>query len=55
MREEFGLTLSQIGVFLAAEWIGLIGALLPWGFAVDRWGERWILPLGLTACTPRTP
>jgi len=50
VREEFGLTLSQIGVFLAAEWIGLIGALLPWGFAVDRWGERWMLPLGLAAC-----
>jgi sugar phosphate permease len=50
LREEYELTLSQIGIVLAAEWIGLIGALLPWGFAVDRWGERWMLPLGLTAC-----
>ena len=32
---------------LAAEWIGLTFALLPWGFAVDRFGERWTPGLGL--------
>ena len=35
---------------LAAEWVGLTFALLPWGFAVDRFGERWTLATGLGAC-----
>ena len=50
LREEYGLTLTQIGVVLAAEWVGLTIALLPWGFAVDRWGERWTLTSGLVLC-----
>lgn len=50
LRDAYDLSLSQIGIVLAAEWIGLIGALLPWGFAVDRFGERWMLPLGLSLC-----
>ena len=25
-------------------------ALLPWGFAVDRFGERWTLAAGLAGC-----
>ena len=40
LREEYGLSLTEIGVVLAAEWVGLTFALLPWGFAVDRFGER---------------
>ena len=32
---------------LAAEWIGLALAMLPWGFAADRYGERWTLAVGL--------
>jgi sugar phosphate permease len=51
LREEYDLSLTQIGVVLAAEWIGLTFALLPWGFAVDRWGERWTLAGGLAACS----
>ena len=35
LREEYELSLTQIGVVLAAEWVGLTIALLPWGFAVD--------------------
>jgi sugar phosphate permease len=50
LREEYDLTLTEIGVVLAAEWIGLTFALLPWGFAVDRYGERWTLAAGLAAC-----
>ena len=50
LREEYDLTLTEIGVVLAAEWVGLTLALLPWGFAVDRFGERWTLALGLTLC-----
>jgi sugar phosphate permease len=50
LREEYDLSLTEIGIVLAAEWIGLTLALLPWGFAVDRFGERWTLALGLTLC-----
>jgi len=50
LREEYDLSLTEIGVVLAAEWVGLTLALLPWGFAVDRFGERWTLALGLTLC-----
>ena len=50
LRDRYDLSLTQIGVVLAAEWIGLTFALLPWGFAVDRWGERWTLTGGLTVC-----
>ena len=50
LREEYGLTLGEIGLVLAAEWVGLTLSMLPWGFAVDRWGERWTLAGGLAAC-----
>ena len=50
LREQYGLSLSVIGVVLAAVWIGLTFALLPWGFAVDRFGERWTLAGGLAVC-----
>jgi sugar phosphate permease len=50
LRDEYGLSLTQIGVVLAAEWVGLSVAMLPWGFAADRHGERWTLAAGLAAC-----
>jgi sugar phosphate permease len=50
LRDAYDLTLSEIGVVLAAEWVGLLVALLPWGFAADRFGERWTVPTGLAAC-----
>ena len=50
LREAYDLSLTEIGIVLAAEWVGLTLSLLPWGFAVDRFGERWTLALGLTLC-----
>ena len=50
LRDRYDLSLTEIGVALSAEWIGLTFALLPWGFAVDRWGERWTLAGGLGLC-----
>jgi sugar phosphate permease len=50
LRDEYGLSLTEIGIVLAAEWVGLTFALLPWGFAVDRFGERWTLSAGLAVC-----
>jgi MFS family permease len=51
LRDEYDLTLTQIGVVLAAEWIGLTFSMLPWGFAADRYGERWTLAAGLAGCS----
>jgi len=50
LRDKYDLSLTEIGVVLAAEWVGLTFALLPWGYAVDRFGERWTLAGGLAAC-----
>lgn len=51
LREKYDLSLTEIGVVLAAEWIGLTFAMLPWGFAADRFGERVTLAAGLVACS----
>ena len=50
IRAELNLSLGQVGVLLGAEWIGLILTLLPWGFAVDRFGERWTVAAGMLGC-----
>jgi sugar phosphate permease len=47
LREQFDLSLSQVGIVLAAEWIGSTVTLLPWGLLADRFGERWTLSGGL--------
>jgi sugar phosphate permease len=46
-REELGLTLTQVGVVIAAPWVGPILTLLPWGLLADRVGERRVLAGGL--------
>ena len=50
LRDAFGLDLQGVGVLLAAEWVGLTFALLPWGLVVDRIGERLSLLFGLGGC-----
>jgi sugar phosphate permease len=47
LREEYGLSLGQIGALLSAAWFGACVTLLPWGLAADRYGERLVLALGL--------
>jgi sugar phosphate permease len=47
LREEYDLSLAQIGVLLAASWIGTTFTLLPWGLAADRFGERLVLAAGM--------
>jgi nitrate/nitrite transporter NarK len=49
LREEYELSLGQIGVLLAASWIGTALTLLPWGLAADRFGERVALTVGMLA------
>jgi sugar phosphate permease len=50
LRTEFGLSLTEIGVVLAAQWVGTTLTLLPWGLLADRLGERLVLVLGLSGC-----
>jgi sugar phosphate permease len=47
LRAEYDLSLGEIGVLLAASWIGTTLTLLPWGLAADRFGERLVLALGM--------
>ena len=49
-RDEYGLSLTEVGVVLAAQWIGTTVTLLPWGLLADRIGERLVLAIGLTLC-----
>jgi sugar phosphate permease len=47
IRDAYDLSLGQIGVVLAAEWVGTLVTLVPWGLAADRFGERVVLGVGL--------
>ena len=50
LRDEFDLTLSQLGVALSSLWIGPTVTLLGWGLLADRLGERAVLSIGLGIC-----
>ncbi|MGH3041509.1 MAG: MFS transporter [Gaiellaceae bacterium] len=51
LRDEYGLSLTQVGVVLAAVSIGSVATLLPWGLLTDRAGERRVLASGLAAAS----
>jgi MFS family permease len=48
LRSEYDLTLTGVGLVLAAASAGSIFTLLPWGLLADRAGERRVLAGGLT-------
>jgi sugar phosphate permease len=48
IRSEYGLSLAQMGVVLAATNVGMTLTLLPWGIVSDRIGERLSIVIGLT-------
>jgi MFS family permease len=50
LREELELSLAEVGLLLAAAWVGSTLTLLPWGLAADRFGERFALAIGLALC-----
>jgi MFS family permease len=49
LREEFGLSLSTLGVVLGATTLGTVGTVYGWGLLADRLGERRVLSCGLLA------
>jgi MFS family permease len=50
LRDAYDLDLGGVGLLLAAGWLGTAVALLPWGLAADRIGERVALTAGLAGC-----
>jgi sugar phosphate permease len=48
IRSDFGLSLAQMGIVLAATNVGMTLTLLPWGIVSDRIGERLSIVTGLT-------
>jgi sugar phosphate permease len=47
LRDEFGLSLSGVGLVLAAVSWGVMATLLAWGALADRIGERIVIGVGL--------
>jgi MFS family permease len=47
LRAEYGLSLTGLGLVLAAPSLGLVCTLVAWGLATDRVGERPVLMLSL--------
>ena len=47
LRTRYGLSLTEIGILLAAPNLGSIATLYPWGLATDRFGERTVIGIGL--------
>jgi sugar phosphate permease len=50
MREEYGLTLGQVGLAFAAVAVGGMLTLVAWGALTDRIGERPVMATGLAGC-----
>ncbi len=47
MRDEFGVSVAEVGFVVFAPGIGMLFTMLLWGSYADRHGERWALPLGM--------
>jgi sugar phosphate permease len=48
LRAEYHLSLTELGVMIGAPTLGLVVTLLLWGHASDRYGERFVMTVGLT-------
>ena len=46
LHSEFGLNLAAAGLISALPKFGMVPTLIPWGYLVDRVGERFVLWLG---------
>ena len=48
LHADTGLPLSKLGLLVGAPSTGMLFALIAWGAAADRYGERSVMALGLT-------
>src|SRR4051794_38501943 len=48
LHAETGLSLGRLGLLVGAPSAGMLLALIAWGAAADRFGERVVMVLGLT-------
>jgi len=48
LRSQYGLSIGEIGIVIAATNAGMVLTLLAWGIVSDRFGERIAIVLGLT-------
>lgn len=46
LQDHFSLTLPQVGLLLGAVNLGTMIAIVPWGVAADRRGERLVMTIG---------
>jgi sugar phosphate permease len=51
LHEQEGLSLAEAGLVAAAPTVGVMLALVGWGWVTDRRGERFVLLVGLSATT----
>ncbi|OLF18212.1 MFS transporter [Actinophytocola xanthii] len=47
LRASTGVSLAQAGLLVSAPLLGLLAALIAWGAAADRYGERVVMAAGL--------
>jgi sugar phosphate permease len=49
LQRAIGVSLAQAGLLVSAPLLGLLFALIAWGAAADRYGERIVMTVGLAA------
>lgn len=54
LHHDRGLSLAHAGLVAAAPTVGVMLTLIPWGYAVDRFGERFVLVSGLIGTSVAT-
>ncbi|MDV6266959.1 MFS transporter [Rhodococcus globerulus] len=47
LHSEHGLSLAQAGTLAAAPTFGMVLTLVAWGALADRFGEKWVISIGL--------
>ena len=47
LHSEHGLSLTQAGTLAAAPTFGMVLTLVAWGAMADRFGEKWVISIGL--------
>jgi sugar phosphate permease len=50
LRDRYDLSLGQAGFLISGSLAGSVLSMIAWGLATDRFGERAVLAVGLSAC-----